>query len=76
MDINLTLQNKEYEKLESLAKVTGKPVKKLISDLIHDSLKSSRLARLMNDPLYNIKNLDSNAPSDLSKNIDKYIYNN
>ena len=75
MNINLTIDNKDYKKLETLAKSSRKTAKEFISDIIHNI--SSKPDKIEDDPLYKmgINAFDGDVPSDLSINHDHYLYN-
>jgi hypothetical protein len=76
MNINLTLNDTEYKKLETISTSSGKSFDEIIKEmLMHDNPNASRMERLKKDPLYNIKPSDADVPSDYSLNIDKYLYN-
>jgi len=72
MTINLTLNNKDFKKLENIAKNTGKSIQELASNVLHQY--SVDIERIKNDPLYQMEGYDSNAPTDLAANHDYYLY--
>ncbi len=72
MHITIDIKEKQLKKLEKIAKESGRTIEKYINDWINDISKHEE--EIKSDPLFSIDGFDSNAPKDLSKNIDSYIY--
>jgi len=77
MTINLTLNEKEFKKLEKISKTSGKTIDKVVSELIDNATQNTRKKRVHNDPMYKMgmEAYDVDVPSDFSKNHDHYLYN-
>ena len=73
--MTLTINDKEYKILEDLAKTRGKPLQDILSEIIKTySSRSSKKSIRQNDPFFNIKGFDGDAPADLAANHDFYLY--
>ena len=72
MTINLTVNDKEYKKIENAASLSGKPVQNFLSDII--SKYSAEIENIKQDPMYLMEGYDSDAPDDLASNHDFYLY--
>jgi len=73
-ELTIKLIDADYQRLERLAKQTGKPVDTLIRNWILKFSDDLNYIDVTQDPIYTMTGYDSNAPDDLSKNIDAYIY--
>jgi hypothetical protein len=74
MTINLTVNDKEYKKLEDISKSSGKPIESLLSDMIRLYSNRKKKQTVPQDPFYTIDGFDGKGPTDASINHDAYIY--
>ncbi len=70
----IKLEDSEYEKLTNTASAFGKTVQHFIHEWISNLPEIDEDFDIKSDPVYQMEGYESEAPSDLSKNIDKYIY--
>ena len=75
----LITDEKIKEQLEQLARVTGKPVKKLAVEVLEKGLKTYQekkpsAAKALLDLADYAEKIGAKAPADLSTNHDKYLY--
>lgn len=64
----------DSQRLEHVAKVNGKTVQALIHEWIKRLLDSEATLDLSRDPVFQMEGYDSEAPVDLSANLDRYLY--
>jgi hypothetical protein len=72
-ELVLKLLDDDYERLSQQSKLTGRSIQSLIIEMIGHSPKSYEPFDITKDPIFQIEGFVSDAPSDLSKNIDTYI---
>jgi len=73
---NLTIQlmDSDYNRLSKAAERVGKSVQALVYDWISQLPEIKESFDVTNDPVFTMEGYESDAPKDLSMNIDKYIY--
>lgn len=71
--ITIKLSETDYRRLQRSAKRAGKSVQKLVSEWISQLANSDDDLDVTQDPVYQMEGYDSDAPDDLSKNLDKYL---
>lgn len=72
--VTIELQDNEFNRLEKAANRNGKSIKEMIKQLIFQLPDGEKQLDVTEDPIYQMGGYDSDAPSDLSKNLDKYLY--
>ena len=70
----LELPDLYYHRLEEEANRTGKTIQLLVLDWISHLPEVDEIFDIGQDSLYNFEGFESNAPTDLSINTDKYLY--
>ncbi|MDQ1327798.1 MAG: hypothetical protein QG641_1081 [Candidatus Poribacteria bacterium] len=70
--INLT--DTDYERLEEAAKRAGTSIQILIHEWIANLSEIDKPFDVTQDPVFQMEGYESEAPIDLSVNIDKYLY--
>ena len=70
----LSLVEADYQRLEKAAKRVGKPVQALICEWIAQLPDVDELFDVTQDPVFQMEGYESQAPTDLSVNLDKYLY--
>ena len=64
----------DYKRLKKAAKKSGKTIQALIYEWIDKLPEIEESYDVTQDPVFQMEGYSSNAPSDLSINLDKYIY--
>lgn len=72
--LTVKLKESDYKHLQSAAKRAGKSVQALVSEWILQLAKPDGDFDVTQDPIYQMEGYDSDAPEDLSLNLDKYLY--
>jgi len=72
--LTVELMEFEYQHLMKTAEKCGKSVQILIHEWINQLPEIEESYDVTQDPLFNLEGYDSNAPADLSVNLDKYLY--
>ena len=72
--LTIELMEFEYQRLLKIAEECGKSVQILIHEWISQLPSVEESYDITQDPIFNMEGYDSNAPADLSVNIDKYLY--
>ena len=72
--ITIQLSDKDYYRIQKIAEKLGKPIEILIRELIIQFQETEKQIDITKDPLYQFEGFDSDAPTDLSINVDKYLY--
>jgi hypothetical protein len=72
--LKIKLKETDYQLLQKAAKRAGKSVQGLASEWILQLAKPDGDFDVTQDPIYKMEGYDSDAPEDLSKNLDKYLY--
>jgi hypothetical protein len=70
--INLT--ETDYKRLEEVAKRTDMSIQALIHDWITKLSEVDESYDVTQDPIFQMEGYESEAPTDLSVNIDMYLY--
>ncbi len=69
----LELSDAQIQKLERLAQPRGTSIDALVREILDDLAAQSEYD-IIQDPLYNIKAHETEAPADLSQHADHYLY--
>ena len=69
----LELSDAQIQKLERLAQQRGTSIDALVREVL-DGLAVQSEYDITQDPLYNIKAHETEAPADLSQHADHYLY--
>jgi len=69
----LELSDAQIQKLERLAQQRGMSIDALVREVLDDLAAQSEYD-ITQDPLYNIKAHETEAPADLSQHADHYLY--
>ena len=69
----LELSDVQIQKLERLAQQRGTSIDALVREVL-DGLTAQSEYDITQDPLYNIKAHETEAPADLSQHADYYLY--
>ena len=72
--VTIQLTEVHYQRLEQAAKRIGKSVQALIHDWIAQLLESEEPFDVTQDPVFQMEGYESEAPADLSVNLDHYLY--
>ncbi len=70
----LSLIKSDYQRLEKAAKRAGKSVHALIYEWIAQLPEVDEFFDVTQDPVFQMEGYESQAPTDLSINLDKYLY--
>lgn len=60
--------------IDLLAKKEKKPAAKVLRELLVEGIKAKKPKESAGDALLRLANVNAKGPADLSKNIDKYLY--
>lgn len=72
--LTIQLTETDYQRLEKAAKRVDKSVQAFISEWIVQLPEVEESFDLTQDPVFQMEGYDSDAPADLSVNLDKYLY--
>ena len=73
--LTIELSDAEYQQLEKSAQRIGKAAHTVVQEWIRQHLPAlTETFDVTQDPVYQMEGYDSNAPEDLSVNLDKYLY--
>ena len=72
--MTIQLPELHYRRLEQAAKRSGKSVQALILDWIVQLPESEEPFDVTQDPVFQMEGYESEAPADLSVNLDDYLY--
>lgn len=72
--LTVELPDSDYKRLEKTAKTSGKSIDVLIHELVVQLPDREESFDVTKDPIYQMEGYDSDAPPDLSSNLDKYLY--
>jgi hypothetical protein len=72
--LTIPLDENEYQRLETAAKCAGKSIQLLVHEWITRLPENKEPFDITSDPIYLMEGYESDAPSDLSVNIDQYLY--
>ncbi len=72
--LSIQLIDTDYKRLKQAAKKSGKTIQALIYEWIAKLPEIDESYDVTQDPVFQMEGYNSDAPSDLSVNIDKYIY--
>ncbi len=71
----LELPDEHIQVLQQLAHQRGTSIDMVVAELINSiAVQGNRTGTVDEDPIYNIKAHESEAPIDLSRNVDHYLY--
>ncbi|MFQ5641477.1 MAG: hypothetical protein ACE5IR_26165 [bacterium] len=70
----IQLIERDYQRLQKAAKRAGKSVQALIYEWISQLPEIDESFDVTQDPIFQIEGYDSEAPKDLSVNLDRYLY--
>lgn len=73
-ELTLQLMDTDYQRLKKAAEKTGKSVKALIYDWITQLPEVEEPFDVTQDPVFQMEGYESEAPADLSVNLDHYLY--
>jgi len=73
--LTIQLKDKTFHRIQKAAKQLGKPTEVLVREWI-ERFGEENENNLDRDPFYQFEGFDSEASSDLSVNVDKYLYEN
>jgi hypothetical protein len=73
-DLTIQLMETDYQRLQKAAERAGKSVQALIYEWITQLPEIEEAFDVTQDPIFQIEGYESEAPPDLSLNLDKYIY--
>jgi hypothetical protein len=72
--LTIELMEFEYQRLLKTAEECGQSIQILIHEWISQLPAVEESYDVLKDPIFNLEGYDSNAPFDLSVQIDKYLY--
>jgi hypothetical protein len=72
--LTIQLAETDYQRLEKAAQLAGKAVQALIYEWIAKLPEIEESFDVTHDPVYLMEGYESNAPTDLSVNLDQYLY--
>lgn len=72
--LTIQLMDTDYQRLEKAAEHAGKSVEALIYDWITQLPEIEEPFDVTRDPIFQMDGYESDAPADLSVNLDKYLY--
>jgi hypothetical protein len=73
-ELTVHLLEEEYQRLEKAAEEAGTSVQGLVHEWIAQLPEVEEPFDVTQDPIYQIEGWDSDAPSDFSVSVDKYLY--
>ena len=73
-ELTFQLRESDYKRLEKAAKRAGKSIQALIKDWIVHLPDSEESFDVTKDTVFQMEGYESDAPEDLSINVDKYLY--
>ncbi len=72
--ITIKLPKIDYQRLEKAAKQSGKSIQTFIYEWIIQLPEIEESFDVTQDPVFQMEGYDSDAPPDLSFNLDRYLY--
>ncbi|MFQ5865695.1 MAG: hypothetical protein ACE5IW_10735 [bacterium] len=72
--LTIELSKADFERLEKAAKHAGKSIQNLICEWIVKLPEVEDSFDVTKDPIFQMEGYESDAPEDLSRNLDKYLY--
>ena len=72
--LTIQLMETDYQRLEKVARRTGKSVQALIYNWILQLPEVEEPFDITQDPVFQMEGYESDAPADLSVNLDRYLY--
>lgn len=72
--LTIPLAESDYQRLEKAAKLAGKSVQLLVYEWITRLPEIDEPFDITSDPVYLMEGYESEAPTDLSVNLDQYLY--
>jgi hypothetical protein len=73
-ELTISLVESDYIRLEHIAKIEGKSIQGLVQNWVDKMLDITEPFDVTQDPIFLMEGYESDSPSDLSINADKYIY--
>ena len=73
-DVTIQLAETDYQRLERAAKRAGKAVQAFVHEWVIKFPEIEDSFDVTKDPVFLMEGYESNAPIDLSVNIDQYLY--
>ena len=73
-ELTISLVESDYLRLEHIANIEGKSIQELVKNWVDKMLDITEPFDVTQDPIFLIEGYESDSPSDLSVNVDKYIY--
>lgn len=74
IQLTVSLAESDYQRLEKATKRAGKSVQLLVHEWITQLPEVEEPFDVTSDPVYLMEGYESDAPADLSVNLDQYIY--
>ena len=72
--LTIQLMEADYQRLEQAAKGAGKSLQAVIYDWIAQLPEVEESFDITQDPIFQMEGYESDAPADLSVNLDTYLY--
>jgi hypothetical protein len=72
--LTIQLMDADYQRLEKAAESAGKSVEALIYEWIVQLPEVGESFDVTQDPIFQMEGYESDAPADLSVNLDNYLY--
>ena len=72
--LTITLPDEEFQRANQAAKRVGKSIESFVKELIAKIAEDENAIDIAKDPLYKFEGFESEAPPDLSVNVDKLLY--
>jgi len=73
-ELTISLVESDYLRLEQIAKLEGKSIQELIQNWVDKMLYITEPFDVTQDPIFLMEGYESDSPTDLSINVDSYIY--
>jgi hypothetical protein len=74
--LTIQLEEADYRHLVNIANRFGKSIEELFQEWVSQLPKVEEGYDFAEDPIFQMEGYESNAPTDLSINIDDYLYGN
>ena len=72
--LTITLKENDFQRLKKAAKLAGKSVQVFIYEWVARLPDNDESFDITQDPVFKMEGYNSEAPTDLSINLDKYLY--
>jgi len=73
-ELTISLVESDYLRLEHIASIEGKSIQELVQNWVDKMLDIAEPFDVTQDPIFLMEGYESDSPSDLSINADKYVY--